>query len=154
MREIATCLSFRCNRQRMGDPGALDSRSQARRTAKGKLSGGKSSMASCMCCAVGVPGVCCPMICPTGVRSTCISASGNGLASGNRSTPRCDGKFASILGAIPNRVRPFSTVNRSKPVRFVAMHAGTTEQKKIQGRKRQRHGRYARPRDLGQSAWR
>src|SRR4051812_22892432 len=93
-------------------------------------------MASCMSCAVGVPGVCCRMICPTGVRSTCISVSGNGLASGNRSTPHCDGKFASALGAIPNRVRPFSTVNRSKPVRFGAMHEAMTAEKKVQGRKR------------------
>jgi hypothetical protein len=31
----ATSLSFRCNRRRMGDPGALDSGSQARRTPGG-----------------------------------------------------------------------------------------------------------------------
>ena len=41
-----------------------------------------------MCCAVGVPGVCCPMICPPGVRSTCLSGSGNGQACGNRSIQR------------------------------------------------------------------
>jgi putative transposase len=49
---------------------------------------------------------------------------------------RCDGKSASALGAIPNQVRPFSTVNRLKAVLCVAMSAATTQQKKIQGRKR------------------
>src|SRR5258706_7271139 len=121
-------------------------------TAKGKLSGERSSMALCMCYAAGVPGVCCPMISRTGVRFTCISGSGNRPGSGNRSTPPCDGTFASALGAIPNRVRPFSTVNRSKAVLFVAMSAATTQQKKIQGRKRQRHGRHPRAADLRQSA--
>src|SRR5215472_5764344 len=76
------------------------------------------------------------MICPTGVRSICISANGNRLGSGNRSTLPCDGMCASALGGIPNRVRPFWTVNRSKPVPCAAMSGATTQQKKIQGRKR------------------
>jgi putative transposase len=49
---------------------------------------------------------------------------------------RCDATFASALGAIPNRVRPFWIVNRSKPVLCVAMRVATTVGKKIQGRKR------------------
>ena len=97
----------------------------------------ESSMAYCMCCAVGVHGVCCRMICPTGVRSTYISASGNGLGSGNRSTPPCDGRCASALGAIPNRVRPFSTVNRSRSSSVRGDERGYDGGKKIQGRKRQ-----------------
>src|SRR6266568_4925782 len=127
----AACLSLRCNRCRMGDPGTLDSRSQERRDDPRRLSGERSSMAFCMCCAVAVPGGCCPMICPTGVRSTCISASGNGPASGNRSTPPCDETFASAWDGIPNRVRRFWTVNRSKRVPCVAMSGATTGGKKF-----------------------
>src|SRR5215472_537533 len=93
-------------------------------------------MAFCMCCAAAALGVCCPMIYPTGVRSTCIFASGNGLASGNRSMPPCDGTFVFAWGAIPNQARLFWIVNRSKRVPCVAMSAVTMRQKKIQGRKR------------------
>jgi transposase len=50
----ATGLSLRCNRRRMGDPGAFDPRSQERRDDPRKLSDGKLSTAFCMCCAVGV----------------------------------------------------------------------------------------------------
>ncbi len=132
----AACLSLRCNRCRMGDPGAVDPRSQERRDDPRKLSGERSSMAFCMCCAVAVPGGCCPMICLTGVPSTCIFASGNGLGSGSRSTPPCDGTFVSAWDAIPNQARPFWIVNRSKPVRCVAMSEATTGGNKIQGRKR------------------
>ena len=42
----------------------------------------------------------------------------------------------SAWGAIPNRVRLCLIVNRSKPVRYVAMNAATTQQKKMHGRKR------------------
>ncbi len=97
----AACLSLRCNRCRMGDPGAVDPRSQERRDDPRKLSGERSSMAFCMCSAVGVPGGCCPMICLTGVPSTCIFASGNGLASGNRSTPRGVRQVRVCLGRDP-----------------------------------------------------
>ena len=76
------------------------------------------------------------MICPIGVRSTCISASGNGQAFGNRSIQPCDVKFASPWDAIPNRARLLWIVNRSKPVPCVAMSEATTGGKKIQGRKR------------------
>ena len=48
----------------------------------------------------------------------------------------CAGRFASALGANPNRARPLWIVNRSKPVLCVAMSVATTQQKKIQGRKR------------------
>ncbi len=41
------------------------------------------------------------------------------------------GKCASAWDAIPNRVRPFSTVNRLKAVLFVAMSVATTQQKKF-----------------------
>jgi len=44
--------------------------------------------------------------------------------------------FAFALGAIPNPARLLWIVNRSKPVLYVAMSVATTQQKKIQGRKR------------------
>src|SRR5215467_12191546 len=76
------------------------------------------------------------MIYRTGVPPTGISASGNGLASGNRSTTPCDGKFVSAWGVSPNRVRLYLIVNRSKRVPCVAMSGALMRQKKIQGRKR------------------
>jgi putative transposase len=48
----------------------------------------------------------------------------------------CDVKCASPSDAIPNQARLFWIVNRSKPVLYVAMSVATTQQKKIQGRKR------------------
>ncbi len=50
--------------------------------------------------------------------------------------PPSDGRFASVLGVIPNRVQPFSTVNPSKPALCVVISAGTMGGKKILGRKR------------------
>src|SRR6185312_9075124 len=76
------------------------------------------------------------MICPTGVRSISISACGNSPEFGNRSMLLCDEICVFRWDGKPNRVRLFSTVNRSKPVPFVAMSAGTMREKKIQGRKR------------------
>src|SRR2546429_5004938 len=91
-------------------------------------------MESCMSCAVGVPGGCCPMICPTGVRCICIFANGSKLAFGNRSMLHCDERFVLALGASLNPVLPLSTVNPSKPVRCVAMRVATMGEKKLNGK--------------------
>lgn len=82
------------------------------------------------------PLVYCHMICRTGARCISLSASGNRLASGNRSTPPCEATCASALVVIPNQVRLFSIANRSKPVQFVAISVATMAGKKIRGRKR------------------
>ncbi len=120
----------------MGDPGAVDSRSQERRDDRWKLSGEKSSMASSMCCAVGVPGVCYPMICPIGVPSTCISGMETGWDLGTGQYSEASDNCALLWAEKPNRARPSWIVNRSKPVLSVAMSAATTGGNKIHGRKR------------------
>src|SRR5260370_13320670 len=93
-------------------------------------------MPFCMCCAARVPGVCCPMICPVGLPPIGISADGNSREFGNRSMLHCGENCVFLWEGRPNRVRLFSPVNQSKPVRSVAISVGSTGGKKIQGRKR------------------
>src|SRR5713226_1574121 len=93
-------------------------------------------MGSSMYCAVGVLGVCCRMICPTGVRSICISGSGNRLASGNRSTPR--GVREVRVGLGRDR-EPSAAIIDSQSIKTSSVRGdkrGYDGGKKIRGRKR------------------